>query len=64
MRARGWTEDQARERLAVQRPDREFRAAADVTLDNIGTPETLEHAAREAVRTLRAGHAPARKEPC
>ena len=64
VRSRGWSAEAARQRLAVQRPESELRAAADVTLENDGTMEQLEAAARDAVRTLRARRAPARKEPC
>jgi dephospho-CoA kinase len=63
-RSRGWSADEVRLRLAAQRPESELRAAADVTLENDGTMEQLEIAARDAVRTLRARRAPARKEPC
>lgn len=63
-RSRGWSADEARQRLAVQRPESQLRAAADVTLENDGTQEQLETAARDAVRTLRTRRAPARKEPC
>jgi dephospho-CoA kinase len=45
-RARGWSADEARQRLAVQRDDVAFRASADVTLDNSNDPETLAAAAR------------------
>ncbi len=64
VRSRGWSVEQARQRLAAQRPAPELQAAADVTLENDGTMEQLEAAARDAVRTLRARRAPARKEPC
>ena len=64
VRSRGWSVEQARQRLAVQRPASELRAAAGVTLENDGTMEQLETAAHDAVRTLRARRAPARKEPC
>ncbi len=63
-RSRGWSADEVRRRLAVQRPESELRAAADVTLENDGTQEQLETAARDAVRILRTRGAPARKEPC
>jgi dephospho-CoA kinase len=52
-RARGWTPDEARARLAAQRTNEAFAAAADVTIENTGTPEALEHAARRAVARLR-----------
>ncbi len=62
--SRHWTPQQARERREVQRSDAAFRAAADVTLDNDGTPERLAGAAREAVRTLRARREAAGKDTC
>src|SRR6185503_1356355 len=52
-RSRGWTTDESRRRLAVQRDDAAFAAAADVVLDNRGTPEALASAARDAVAALR-----------
>jgi dephospho-CoA kinase len=51
-RARGWTEEEARARLAVQRSNEGFAAAADVTLVNDGAAETLERAARGALEAL------------
>ena len=54
MRGRGWTEAQARERLAAQRTDEAFSAAADVTLDNAGSFEDLARVTRAAVAALRA----------
>ena len=54
VRMRGWTETEARSRLAAQRPDEAFHAAADVTLDNSGSIEELARAARAAVAALRA----------
>jgi dephospho-CoA kinase len=59
MAARGWTADEARRRLAVQRTNEAFAAAADVTLENTGTPDALARAAREAVSRLIAGFDPA-----
>jgi len=59
-RERGWSDTQARARMAVQRAHETFRAAADVTLDNRGSLESLRHAAREAVRSLRSSRAEAR----
>jgi dephospho-CoA kinase len=53
--ARGWSADEARRRLAVQRSNTAFAAAADVTLENRGTPEDLARAARDAVAALRTG---------
>jgi dephospho-CoA kinase len=57
VRQRGWTEEEARSRLNVQRTNDEFRAAADVTLDNRGTLKTLERQATEALQRLRTGTA-------
>ncbi len=54
MEQRGWSREEAGRRLAVQRPEAAFRAAADVTLDNTGDPGALRAAARAAVATLRA----------
>jgi dephospho-CoA kinase len=48
--ARGWSEDQARARLAAQRPNEAFAAAADVVLENHGSLGDLERRAREAMR--------------
>ncbi len=42
--ARGMDEDDARARVRAQASDAERRAAADVLLDNTGTPELLERA--------------------
>ena len=44
----------ARARLAAQDTNEALSAAADVTLDNRGTPEALARAARDAVRRLLA----------
>jgi dephospho-CoA kinase len=57
MRQRGWSADEVRRRLAVQRPAAAFRAAADVTLDNAGDEVALAAAARSAVAALVAGAA-------
>jgi len=51
-RARGWTEDEARARLAAQRSNERFSAAADVTLVNDGAAETLERAAVQALEAF------------
>jgi len=59
VRARGWSEAEARARLNAQDSDDDLSVAADITLDNEGTPEALAQAAREAVSRLRAGGAPA-----
>jgi dephospho-CoA kinase len=58
MRARGWSAGEARRRLAVQRSNAAFAAAADVTLENLGTPEELARAAHDALAALRAGRRP------
>ena len=52
VRSRGWTEAEARARLAAQRDNETFRAAADKTLVNDGTVEGL--AARAAWTRLRS----------
>lgn len=51
--ARGWSESAARARLAAQWDNERYAAAADRTIDNRGTREALERAAREAVAELR-----------
>jgi len=48
---RGWSEAEARRRLAAQKPNAHFAAAADVTIENSGTEAEL---AGAAVRTLDA----------
>jgi len=53
MRARGWSEAEARARLAAQDSNQELSAAADATLDNRGTPESLALSARDALAALR-----------
>ena len=53
-RARGWSEADARARLAAQRSNEAFAAAADVTLANQGSAEELKRAARAAVANLEA----------
>ncbi|WP_328812838.1 dephospho-CoA kinase [Rhodococcus sp. NBC_00297] len=45
--SRGLNEDDARARIAAQATDEQRRAAADVWLDNSGTPEALEATVRE-----------------
>ena len=57
VRGRGWSEAEARARLAAQDSSEDLSAAADVTLDNDDTPESLARAAREAVHRLQAGAA-------
>jgi dephospho-CoA kinase len=54
MKSRGWSEADARAVLSVQRPNEAFAAAADLTLNNDGTKEALERAARAAVVRLMA----------
>lgn len=54
VRQRGWTETEARARLAAQRTNEAFAAAADVVLDNRGTPQALAERARAALERLRA----------
>lgn len=62
--ARGWTAEHARRRWAAQRTPESFRSAADVTLDNRGTTEELEAAARAALADLRAKRAAAGRTSC
>jgi len=52
--ARGWTEEEARARLAAQRGNEAFEAAADAVVRNDGTPEALAREARAALARLRA----------
>ena len=59
-RARGWSADEARARLAAQRTNEEYARAADAVVENHGTAEALAGAARAAVRGLRAARAGAR----
>ncbi len=54
MRTRGWSEPEARARLAVQRTNQAFAAAADVTIENRSTLEVLQRTAREEMERLRA----------
>jgi len=58
VRGRGWSEAEARARLAAQDSSEDLGAAADVTLENADTPESLARAARAAVNRLQAGAAP------
>jgi dephospho-CoA kinase len=55
VRSRGWSEEEARRRLAAQRPNESFAEAADETLSNTGSIPGLERAARAAIARLRAG---------
>ena len=61
VRGRGWSEAEARERLGAQDSNEDLSVAADITLENEGTPEVLARGAREAVNRLRAEAAPARR---
>jgi dephospho-CoA kinase len=54
MSSRGWSEEQARAVLAVQRPAEWFSDAADLTVENGGSVDELERAARAAVVRLMA----------
>jgi dephospho-CoA kinase len=54
MRSRGWTEEEALARLAAQRTNEDFAAAADAVLDNQGSAEQLAEEARRVVERLRA----------
>lgn len=59
VRARGWTEAEAKRRLAAQRPNDWFAAAADEVIDNRGTEAELAAAAAAALERLsRARRAP------
>ncbi len=51
-RARGWSEDETRARLAAQRTDDAFAAAADETIDNRGSEADLARAARAALARI------------
>ena len=53
-RARGWSESEARARLAAQRTNESFAAAADVTLVNQGSADELRRQAKAAVASLEA----------
>lgn len=52
--ARGWSEAEARRRLAAQRPDAFFAAAADEMIENNGSEAELEAAATAALNRLAA----------
>jgi dephospho-CoA kinase len=56
-RSRGWSEAEARRRLAAQRTNDAFAAAADEVLDNRGTEAALSAAAAAALDRLVAGSA-------
>ena len=53
-RARGWSAAEAQRRLAAQRDDAAFAAAADVVLENRGSEAELAAAAVAALERLRA----------
>lgn len=53
MSARGWSEADARARLAAQWSNERYAAAADWTIENRGAEDELRDAAREALRELR-----------
>jgi dephospho-CoA kinase len=57
LRGRGMGEEDARRRIAAQRGDDAFRAAADATLENAGSLDDLAHAARHTVAALMARRA-------
>jgi len=56
VKSRGWSKEEARRRLAVQRPNESFAEAADETIQNTGSIPELERAARTAIARLRAAH--------
>ncbi len=61
---RGMPEDDARRRIASQADDEQRRAAADVWLENAGTPQQLERRRRPALgRAAGAVPRPARRRP-
>jgi len=51
-RSRGWSEADAKARLAAQRTQQDFRDHADVTLENNGTEDDLVRGARGALAQL------------
>lgn len=55
--ARGWTEAEARRRLAAQRSDKSFVAAADEVIDNRGSEADLAEAAAAALGRILAANA-------
>lgn len=54
MSSRGWSESDARARLAAQRTNDDFTAAADAVIENSGPVAELPAAARAALARLRA----------
>ena len=57
MASRQWSADEARRRLAAQKPNAFFAAAADEVIDNRGTEAELDAAANAALARLLAAHA-------
>ena len=53
LESRGWSAAEARARLKAQRTNEEYARAADVVLENRGSPEALATSSRAAVRRLR-----------
>ena len=51
---RGWTEAEARKRLAAQKPDAYFTGAADEVIENAGSESELADAVGTALERLRA----------
>ncbi len=51
-RARGWSADESRARLAAQRSNEAFAAAADEVIDNRGSEADLAPAARDALARI------------
>lgn len=64
VRARGWSEDEARARLGVQRSAQEYAAAADATLQNTGSAQELIRATRAAIERLVAARDARSGERC
>ena len=62
-RARQWSEDEARARLAAQRDNAGFAGAADRVIDNRDTIDVLERTARQAVEDLKARRRPPEERP-
>lgn len=60
MASRGWSEEDARSVLGVQKPNEWFAEAADLTLENDGDVAAVERAARAAVVRLMAERRAAR----
>jgi dephospho-CoA kinase len=52
--SRGWTDAEARRRLAAQRPDEQFALAADEVIDNAGAETEVEAASLAVLERLRA----------